>query len=294
MTFENPLFQQLQWRAQHRRISVWGVAWWPFSNWFLAGFLVCYHSADTKLFLSFSFCLSLLLFNDRWSKGIHKMRKSWKPLLRVLWWVYMRTHSLIKTTWQTFRRGRSCLSNLRELSEVPTATEDKGNSVDVVCLNFGGGFCVQNECPCCGLAGEAQGSSREGTTSWSIGKQRRNSNDPARLLRQVPPVLLCAKGRCCIGSNVVRTAEEAGSIRGYHWEKRAPVTAVLEGSCTWGDLLTMMCCLLPFGCLLPAPCEMLGVSLILVSRGWPCPARVPMLRASGTPGQSQTEELVCG
>lgn len=57
----------------------------------------------------------------------------------------MRTHSLIKTTWQTFRRGRSCLSNLRELSEVLTATKDKGNSVDVVCLNFGGGFCNQNE-----------------------------------------------------------------------------------------------------------------------------------------------------
>lgn len=144
---------------------------------------MCYLPADTKLFLSFSFCSSLLLFNDRWFKGIHKMRKSWKPLLRVLWRVYMGMHSLIKTTWQTFRQGRSCLSNLLELSEGITATRDEGKSVDVVYLNFEGGFCIQNECPCCGLAGEAPDSSREGTAfrTGSVGKQRSNRTDPANL-----------------------------------------------------------------------------------------------------------------
>ena len=106
----------------------------------------------------------------------------------------MGTHSLIKTTWQTFRQGRSCLSNSLELSEGITATRDKGKSVDVVYLNFEGGFCIQNECPCCGLTGGAQGSGRESTVcrTRSIGKQCRNSNDPANLMRQVPPVLLCA------------------------------------------------------------------------------------------------------
>lgn len=95
----------------------------------------------------------------------------------------MGMHSLIKTTWQTFRQGRSCLSNLLELFEDITATRDKGKSLDVVCLNFEGGFCIQNECPCCGLAGEAQGGGREGTPrrTKSIGKRRRNRNDPANL-----------------------------------------------------------------------------------------------------------------
>jgi len=63
----------------------------------------------------------------------------------------MGVHSLIKTTWQTFRQGRSGLSNLLELFEDITAARDKGKSVDVVYLNSGGGFCLQNECPCCGL-----------------------------------------------------------------------------------------------------------------------------------------------
>lgn len=91
----------------------------------------------------------------------------------------MRMHSLIKTTWQTFRQGRSCLSNLLELFEDETAPRDKGNSVNVVYLNFEGDSCIQNEFPRCGLAGEAQGSGLEGTRS--IGKCYRNSNDSANL-----------------------------------------------------------------------------------------------------------------
>lgn len=55
--------------------------------------------------------------------------------LRVLWRVYVGMHSLIKTTWQTFRQGKSCLSNLLELFEDITATRDKGKSVLVVYLN---------------------------------------------------------------------------------------------------------------------------------------------------------------
>lgn len=67
--------------------------------------------------------------------------------LRVLWRVYVGMHSLIKSTWQTFRQGKSCLSNLLELFEDTTATRDKGKSVLVVYLNFVGGFCIQKECP---------------------------------------------------------------------------------------------------------------------------------------------------
>lgn len=78
----------------------------------------------------------------------------------------MGMHSLIKTTWQTFRQGRSCLSNLLELFEDITATRDKGKAVNVVYLNSEGGFCNQNERPCCGLAREAQGSDRDSTQDW--------------------------------------------------------------------------------------------------------------------------------
>lgn len=77
--------------------------------------------------------------------------------LRVMWRVYVGMHSLIKTTWQTFRQGKSCLSNLLELFEDITATRDKDKSVLVVYLIFEGGVCTQNECPCCGLAGETHG-----------------------------------------------------------------------------------------------------------------------------------------
>lgn len=59
----------------------------------------------------------------------------------------MGMHSLIKTTWQTFRQGRSCLSNLLELFEDITATRDKGKAVSVVYLNSEEGFCNQNERP---------------------------------------------------------------------------------------------------------------------------------------------------
>lgn len=125
-------------------------------NLFLVIYFVCYFCADTKVFLSFPFCLSLLLFNERWSKGIYTMRKSWKLLLRVLWSVWMGMRSLIKTTWQTFRQRRSCWSNLLELFEDITATRDKGKSVNVVYLNSEG-FWIQKEHPHCGLAGKVWG-----------------------------------------------------------------------------------------------------------------------------------------
>lgn len=129
-------------------------------NPFLVIYFVCYFCEDTKAFLSFPVCLSLLLFNERWSKGIYKMRKSWKLLLGALWRVWMGMHSLIKTTWQTFRQGRSCWSNLLEFFEDITATRDKGKSVNVVYLNSEG-FWIQKERPRCGLAGEAQGQGRD-------------------------------------------------------------------------------------------------------------------------------------
>lgn len=123
----------------------------------------------------------------------------------------MGMHSLIKTTWQTFRQGRSCLSNLLELFEDITATRDKGKSMDVVYLNFEGGFCIQNECPCCGLPGEAQGSGREGTAcrTRSIGKRCRNSNDLANLMHCPTCITVC------IGEGAVLevTHHEVGRLR---------------------------------------------------------------------------------
>lgn len=94
-------------------------------------------------------------------------------------------------------------------------------------------------------------------------------------------------GRCCIWSNASwsGTAEEVESVCRHQCEKKVPVEAVFEGTWRQGNPLTVARCLFPFWCLLPTPCQRLGVSVSSWCPG-PGPAQwLPSTQEKG-PGPS--------
>lgn len=171
--------------------------------------------------------------------------------LRVLWRVYVGMHSLIKTTWQTFRQGKSCLSNLLELFEDITATRDKGKSVLVVYFNA--------EVSASRMSVHAVAWQERLVSSRTLNPGPLGSGVGITMFLLIfcakCHLCCCVHWRGCVGSDPSwsGTAEVVESACGYLWERRVPVEATCSGIWGQGERGTVALCLLHSWCLLPIP-----------------------------------------